>query len=191
MPDAHLGLRATADSVIPTLRAVIQVAVGADIACGMIAAKTQFSQSDLPSDLRMLREQIERAVPTSAKAYNNNNNSVWLSRKGAIPARTGQLGLIPGSMGTASSVVAGLGNTVALESSPRGARRIHSPSAARKKFARAQLQEAMVGIEFRDTDACLDEIPGAHRPIDQGMQDVADLVSIRHTRRQIVNVKGD
>jgi tRNA-splicing ligase RtcB len=161
----------------------------------MIAAKTQFSQSDLPSDLRMLREQIERAVPTSAKAYNNNNNnnntSVWLSRKDAILARTGQLGLIPGSMGTASSVVAGLGNTVALESSPRGARRIHSPSAARKKFTRAQLHEAMVGIEFRDRDACLDEIPGAHRPIDQGMQDVADLVSIRHTRRQIVNVKGD
>jgi tRNA-splicing ligase RtcB len=94
-------------------------------------------------------------------------------------------------MGTASYVVVGLGNKVALESSPHGAGRIHSRSAARKKFTRAELQEAMVGIEFRDTDAFLDEIPGAYKPIDQVMHDAAELVSIRHTLRQIVNVKGD
>jgi tRNA-splicing ligase RtcB (3'-phosphate/5'-hydroxy nucleic acid ligase) len=116
---------------------------------------------------------------------------VWLSRKGAISARAGEAGLIPGSMGTASYVVEGLGNALALESSPHGAGRRFSRSAARKAFTHEQLREAMVGIEYRDTDAFLDEIPGAYKDIDQVMEDAAELVSIRHTLRQIVNVKGD
>lgn len=119
------------------------------------------------------------------------NKTVWVSRKGAISARQGELGLIPGSMGTASYVVSGLGNPVALESSPHGAGRQFSRSAARKRFTRAELQAAMTGIEYRDTDAFLDEIPGAYKDIDQVMADAADLVEIRHTLRQIVNVKGD
>ncbi|ARC58194.1 RNA-splicing ligase RtcB [Frondihabitans sp. 762G35] len=117
--------------------------------------------------------------------------SVWLSRKGAISARKGEHGLIPGSMGTASYVVEGLGNPVALESSPHGAGRLFSRSKARKTFTHDQLREAMAGIEFRDTDAFLDEIPQAYKPIDQVMADASELVSIRHTLRQIVNVKGD
>lgn len=116
---------------------------------------------------------------------------VWVSRKGAISARTGQPGLIPGSMGTASYVVAGLGNALALESSPHGAGRQFSRSAARRAFTIEQLREAMAGIEFRDTEAFLDEIPQAYKPIDQVMADAADLVEIRHTLRQLVNVKGD
>ncbi|MBN9633196.1 MAG: RtcB family protein [Actinobacteria bacterium] len=116
---------------------------------------------------------------------------VWVSRKGAISAREGQLGLIPGSMGTASYVVAGRGNPLALHSSPHGAGRQFSRSAARKAFTVDQLREAMTGIEFRDTDAFLDEIPQAYKPIDQVMADAADLVEIRHTLRQIVNVKGN
>lgn len=350
MPDAHLGLGATVGSVIPTLRAVIPAAVGVDIGCGMIAVRTQFTRSELGDDLRELREQIERAIPTSAGAYNRKivataeprirelealaeaagfdpeayvgnwrlqlgtlgsgnhfvevsldetdavwlflhsgsrgvgnkiaqkhikvaqaqmskwwitlpdpdlaylvegtpeftryiaelnwaqhfallnreemmdrvirqvnewmgiavveqdrinchhnftqkethfGKSVWLSRKGAISARKGQLGLIPGSMGTASYVVEGLGNPVALESSPHGAGRNYSRSAARKTFTHEQLREAMVGIEYRDTEAFLDEIPAAYKPIDQVMADASDLVSIVHTLRQIVNVKGD
>ena len=116
---------------------------------------------------------------------------VWLSRKGAISARAGELGLIPGSMGTASYVVEGLGNPVALESSPHGAGRAYSRSAARKAFTHEQLREAMHGIEFRDTDAFLDEIPAAYKDIDQVMADASDLVKVVHTLRQIVNVKGD
>lgn len=350
MPDAHLGLGATVGSVIPTLRAVIPAAVGVDIGCGMIAVRTQFTRSELGDDLRELREQIERAIPTSAGAYNRKivataeprirelealaetagfdpdsyvgnwrlqlgtlgsgnhfievsldetdavwlflhsgsrgvgnkiaqkhikvaqaqmskwwitlpdpdlaylvegtpeftryiaelnwaqhfallnreemmdrvirqvnewmgiavveqdrinchhnftqkethfGKSVWLSRKGAISARKGQLGLIPGSMGTASYVVEGLGNPVALESSPHGAGRNYSRSAARKTFTHDQLREAMVGIEYRDTEAFLDEIPAAYKPIDQVMADASDLVTIVHTLHQIVNVKGD
>lgn len=116
---------------------------------------------------------------------------VWVSRKGAIQADAGRPGLIPGSMGTASYVVAGLGNPLSLNSSPHGAGREYSRSAARKTFTHEQLREAMIGIEFRDTDAFIDEIPQAYKPIDRVMADAADLVSIRHTLRQIVNVKGD
>lgn len=116
---------------------------------------------------------------------------VWVSRKGAIQADAGRPGLIPGSMGTASYVVEGLGNVLSLNSAPHGAGRQYSRSAARRTFTRDQLREAMVGIEFRDTDAFIDEIPQAYKPIDQVMADSHDLVSIRHTLRQIVNVKGD
>jgi tRNA-splicing ligase RtcB len=116
---------------------------------------------------------------------------VWLSRKGAINAELGRPGLIPGSMGTASCVVAGKGNPVSLNSAPHGAGREYSRSRARKTFTREQLREAMAGIEYRDTDAFIDEIPAAYKDIDRVMADAADLVEVRHTLRQIVNVKGD
>ncbi|MEO7352367.1 MAG: RtcB family protein [Marmoricola sp.] len=119
------------------------------------------------------------------------NKQVWLSRKGAINAEEGRMGLIPGSMGTASYVVVGKGYPPSLNSAPHGAGRAFSRTAARKAFTRDQLRTAMVGIEYRDTDAFIDEIPGAYKDIDQVMADAADLVEIRHTLRQIVNVKGD
>lgn len=115
---------------------------------------------------------------------------VWVSRKGAIQADAGRPGLIPGSMGTASYVVEGLGNPLSLNSSPHGAGREYSRSAARRTFSHEQLREAMAGIEFRDTDAFIDEIPQAYKPIDRVMADAADLVAVRHTLRQLVNVKG-
>jgi tRNA-splicing ligase RtcB len=116
---------------------------------------------------------------------------VWLSRKGAIDAAKGRDGLIPGSMGTASYVVRGKGNPMSLTSAPHGAGRAYSRTKARKTFTHAQLREAMAGIEYRDTDAFIDEIPAAYKDIDQVMADAADLVEVRHVLRQIVNVKGD
>jgi tRNA-splicing ligase RtcB len=116
---------------------------------------------------------------------------VWLSRKGAIDATKGTLGLIPGSMGTASYVVAGKGNRLALNSSPHGAGRAYGRMAAKRTFTRAQLDAAMEGIEWRHTDAFLDEIPAAYKPVEQIMADAADLVEVRHILRQIVNVKGE
>ena len=116
---------------------------------------------------------------------------VWLSRKGAIDATAGTLGLIPGSMGTASYVVAGKGNRLALNSAPHGAGRAYGRRAAKRIFTRTQLDEAMKGIEWRHTGAFLDEIPAAYKPIDQVMADAADLVEVRHTLRQVVNVKGE
>jgi len=117
--------------------------------------------------------------------------SVWLSRKGAIDASEGRPGLIPGSMGTRSYVVTGLGNRMSLNSSPHGAGRQHSRTKARKLYSLAELEEAMTGIEWRHTDAFLDEIPAAYKDIDVVMEDAKDLVEINHTLRQIVNIKGD
>ncbi|WP_255768181.1 RtcB family protein [Pseudarthrobacter sulfonivorans] len=117
--------------------------------------------------------------------------SVWVSRKGAIKAERGDPGLIPGSMGTASYVVEGLGNPASLNSSPHGAGREYSRTAARKTFTLAELKTAMQGIEFRATEAFIDEIPAAYKPIDQVMHDAADLVKVRHKLRQLINVKGD
>jgi tRNA-splicing ligase RtcB len=119
------------------------------------------------------------------------SREVWLSRKGAIDASAGRPGLIPGSMGTRSYVVEGRGNRLALNSSPHGAGRNYSRTAARKKFTRDELDAAMAGIEWGYSDAFLDEIPGAYKPIDVIMRDAADLVEVRHELRQIVNVKGN
>ncbi|GAA1007617.1 RtcB family protein [Nocardiopsis tropica] len=115
---------------------------------------------------------------------------VWVSRKGAIEATEGKLGLIPGSMGTASYIVEGKGYAPSLNSSPHGPGREYSRSAARKAFTHEQLREAMVGIEFRDSADFIDEIPQAYKPIDRVMADATDLVTVRAVLRQIVNVKG-
>ncbi len=94
-------------------------------------------------------------------------------------------------MGTRSYVVTGKGNRESMNSAPHGAGREYSRNAARKRFTQDQLREAMRGIEFRDTAAFLDEIPAAYKDIDVVMQDARDLVDVRRTLRQIVNVKGD
>lgn len=363
MPDAHLGMGATVGSVIPTVGAIMPAAVGVDIGCGMIAVKTQFHYSELPTNLRDLRVAIEAAIPLSAGNYNTElyadhtaerisrlaalaahidlidkpyfaknwdlqlgtlgsgnhfievsldeddnvwlflhsgsrgvgnkiamhhikvakelnkryfidlpnddlaylvegtdefwtyikelrwaqkfallnreemmdrvvtcfegwmfdapgksyddmthkvqrveeinchhnyteqerhfGKDVWLSRKGAINAAEGVPGLIPGSMGTRSYVVTGKGDRLSLNSSPHGAGREYSRTAARKAFTAEDLSKAMVGIEYRDTDAFIDEIPQAYKDIDIVMADAADLVEVQHTLRQIINVKGD
>ena len=349
MPDAHLGKGSTVGSVIPTDRALMPAAVGVDIGCGMIAARTHLTAEDLRSrgDLRALRESIERAVPLSAGRANSAltdsassrvaeleddaqvdygafaprwrlqlgtlgsgnhfievtldeagrvwvflhsgsrgvgnriaqhhiavarrsceqrhvplphadlaylvegtdefsayvrdlrwaqryallnreemldrvlgclsrwwddevveqdriachhnyterethaGRQVWVSRKGAIEARVGVRGLIPGSMGTASYVVEGKGDAASLCSAPHGAGRAYSRTRARRTFSVGDLRTAMVGIEFRDTEAFVDEIPAAYKDIDQVMADAADLVEVRHSLRQVVNVKGD
>jgi tRNA-splicing ligase RtcB len=116
---------------------------------------------------------------------------VWLSRKGAIDAHEGVLGLIPGSMGDRSYVVRGKGHVGSLCSSPHGAGRNFSRSAARKRFTRSDLDEKMAGIAWGNSDAFLDEHPQAYKPIDVVMHDARDLVEVLHELRQIVNVKGD
>jgi tRNA-splicing ligase RtcB len=351
MPDAHLGKGCAVGAVLPTLGAIMPAAVGVDIGCGMIAVRTQFTQSELPSDLRPLRVAIEAAVPLSAGTYNDDisrthtlkriadltaraeaagfdparyagnwqlqlgtlgsgnhfievsldeedrvwlflhsgsrgvgnkiathhikvaqeqcarrwislpdpdlaylvegddefwtyirelrwaqhfallnreemmdrvaacfeawvgeaiepsetvnchhnyttkekhfGKEVWLSRKGAIDASKGTLGLIPGSMGTRSYVVVGKGNGLALNSSPHGAGREYGRRHAQRTFTYEQLVAAMDGIEWSGSREFLDEIPSAYKDIDTVMQDASDLVEVRHTLRQIVNVKGD
>lgn len=350
MPDCHFGLGATVGSCIPTLGAIIPAAVGVDIGCGMIAAKTSLSRADLPEDLSDLRKAIEHQIPLSAGRYNRSvkktakprierlearaeelgrlefydktgrnwrkqlgslgsgnhfieivldeDDSVWaflhsgsrgvgnriathhikaakglmerdsiklpdadlaylsegapefdeymtvlewaqefallnreemmeriirlmqyrcgdfevveriqchhnftqrenhfgedilVSRKGAIEAREGQLGLIPGSMGTRSYVVRGKGNAEAFNTAPHGAGRRMSRRKARESFTMDDFDRLMTGIEVNRSEAFIDELPGAYKDIDLVMEQSKDLVEVVHTFRQIVNVKG-
>ncbi len=139
----------------------------------------------------VVREQEINCHHNYTEQENHFGKNVWLSRKGAIDASEGRWGLVPGSMGTRSYVVQGKGNRVALNSSPHGAGREYSRSRARRTFTVEDLRAAMGDIEYRDTDAFVDEIPAAYKDIDVVMRDAADLVEVRHVLRQVVNVKGD
>jgi tRNA-splicing ligase RtcB (3'-phosphate/5'-hydroxy nucleic acid ligase) len=353
MPDAHVGKGAAVGTVIPTLEAVIPAAVGVDIGCGMIAARTRFAAADLDGkDPAQLRRSLESAIPLSAGSYNRSlrrfaftqrrlhqledlaaeekvnlshspkwkaqlgtlgggnhfielcidangavwlflhsgsrgvgykianhhiqvakrlcaqghvklpnpdlaylpegspefddylrelrwaqrfalanreemmdrfrqafahwmrvkpedvevesinahhnytnrerhaDKDVWLTRKGAVDAHRGIMGIIPGSMGTRSFIVRGKGNPASLCSAPHGAGRRFSRTEARRRFTVDDLAARMKGIEYRHGEPWVDEIPDAYKPIDVVMQDSRELVDVVTTLRQVVNVKG-
>ncbi len=122
---------------------------------------------------------------------NHMGANVWITRKGAIQMRKGQMGVIPGSMGTKSYIVSGLGNRVAFESAPHGAGRRFSRTEARRRFTMEDFDKAMEGIECRKSDALIDELPGAYKDIDEVMENSKSLVKVEHVLKQILNVKGD
>ncbi len=362
MPDVHLGKGSTIGSVIPTLGAVIPAAVGVDIGCGMMAAKTTLSANDLPDNLGPLRSAIEKAIPhglsprtrgfkgrdagswqdppsavdaawsqlknefdaiclKTPKLRHTNNykhlgtlgtgnhfievcldeeNAVWLmlhsgsrgvgnaigtyfielaqqdmrthlanlpdrdlaylkegtqhyddyveavgwaqkfarmnrevmmqnlvkavrtvirkpfethveavnchhnyvqkerhfgqdvlvTRKGAVSAKTGELGIIPGSMGARSYIVRGKGNEESFTSCSHGAGRAMSRSEARRRFTREDQVRATQGVECRKDDGVVDEIPMAYKDIDAVMHAQRELVEVVHTLKQVVCVKG-
>jgi tRNA-splicing ligase RtcB len=359
MPDVHLGIGATVGSVIPTLKAIIPAAVGVDIGCGMMAAKTTLRAEDLPDNLGPLRSAIERAVPHGSNprsrgrdqgswenppetvdqiwatlagefdalcelhprlkntnnrkhlgtlgsgnhfievcldeegavwfmlhsgsrgvgnaigthfielakkdALRNNANlpdqdlayfeegaqyfgdyvravswaqqfaqrnrevmmtnliatvrkviskpfeshveavnchhnyvqrerhfgeDVFVTRKGAVSAKKGQLGIIPGSMGARSFIVRGLGNPESFDSCSHGAGRVMSRTKAKKLFTVADQVKATEGVECRKDADVIDEIPMAYKDIDAVMAAQSDLVEVVHTLKQVVCVKG-
>lgn len=359
MPDVHLGIGATVGSVIPTIKAIIPAAVGVDIGCGMMAAKTTLRAEDLPDNLGPLRSAIEQAVPhgsvprhrgrdpgswenppvsvdqvwaTLAEEFDllcelhprlaNTNNrkhlgtlgsgnhfieicldeagfvwfmlhsgsrgvgnaigthfielakkdaelhqrnlpdkdlayfeegaryfgdyvrgvswaqkfamrnrevmmanliatvrnviakpfeshveavnchhnyvqqerhfgqDVFITRKGAVSARRGELGIIPGSMGARSYIVRGLGNPESFESCSHGAGRVMSRTKAKKMFSVADHIKATEGVECRKDANMVDEIPMAYKDIDAVMAAQQDLVEVVHTLKQVVCVKG-
>jgi tRNA-splicing ligase RtcB (3'-phosphate/5'-hydroxy nucleic acid ligase) len=359
MPDVHVGIGATVGSVVPTRHAIIPAAVGVDIGCGMIAARTSLVASDLPDNLAPVRSAIEKAVPhgrtstrsgrdkgawnevpkTAEKAWaglqydfkrlcemhprlKNTNNlnhlgtlgtgnhfvelcldesdqvwvmlhsgsrgvgnaigthfielaqadmrnhiqnlphrdlayfeegsphfaeyvfavdwaqrfarenraimmsntlatlskaipkpfklteeavnchhnyvqrethfgeSLFVTRKGAVSAQKGQLGIIPGSMGAKSFIVRGLGNEEALCSCSHGAGRVMSRTKAKQMITLDDHRKATAHVECRKDEDVIDESPAAYKPIDQVMAAQADLVEIVHTLRQVVCVKG-
>ncbi|UMR31580.1 RtcB family protein [Massilia sp. MB5] len=362
MPDVHLGKGSTIGSVIPTLGAVIPAAVGVDIGCGMMAAKTTLTANDLPDNLGPLRSAIERAVPhgmspktrgfkgrdkgswdtppsavdaawlqlkdgfdricdKTPKLKNTNNykhlgtlgtgnhfieicldeeGAVWfmlhsgsrgvgnaigtwfielakkdmrthfinlpdqdlaylsegtqhyddyveavswaqqfarmnrevmmqnliaavrtvitkpfqthveavnchhnyvqkehhfgkdvlLTRKGAVSARAGELGIIPGSMGAKSYIVRGKGNPDSFNSCSHGAGRTMSRTEAKRRFTVDDQVKATQGVECRKDADVIDEIPMAYKDIDAVMEAQRDLVEVVHTLKQIVCVKG-
>jgi tRNA-splicing ligase RtcB len=358
MPDVHLGKGSTVGSVIPTRSAVIPAAVGVDIGCGMMAAKTTLTASDLPDNLGGVRSAIERAVPHGRSpgrrdrgawgdsppaavdaawanladdfarlverhavlARTNNRmhlgtlgtgnhfvevcldecDAVWImlhsgsrgvgnaigsyfielakedmrtwminlpdqdlaylpegtahfdeyveavewaqnfaranrdvmmraavralagviakpfeayveavnchhnyvarehhfgedvlvTRKGAVSARTGELGIIPGSMGARSFIVRGRGNAESFTSCSHGAGRKMSRTEARRRFTLEDHRAATTGVECRKDEAVIDETPAAYKDIDAVMAAQAELVEIVHTLKQVVCVKG-
>ena len=117
--------------------------------------------------------------------------NMWITRKGAIQMKQGQAGVIPGSMGTRSYIVSGLGNAASYHSAPHGAGRRMSRSKAREMFTMQDLETAMHGVAARLRPSLIDEIPGAYKDIDTVMENSRELVKIEHTLKQIVNVKGD
>lgn len=116
---------------------------------------------------------------------------VWVTRKGAIEATRGHRGMIPGSMGTRSYIVSGLGNEMAFKSAPHGAGRRMSRGKAKAAFTMEDFDKAMVGIEHRRSDILLDELPMAYKDIDEVMANASELVQVEATLKQILNVKGD
>ena len=359
MPDVHLGIGATIGSVIPTIKAIIPAAVGVDIGCGMMAAKTTLRASDLPDNLGPLRSAIEKTVPHGFAPKNrgrdpgawdtppdlvdqawatladefkalcelhprleNTNNrkhlgtlgsgnhfvevcidqndfvwfmlhsgsrgvgnaignhfielakkdaernmrnlpdkdlayfeegaqyfgdyvrgvswaqkfamknrevmmanliaavrkviakpfeshveavnchhnyvqkehhfgeDVFVTRKGAVSAKRGQMGIIPGSMGARSYIVRGLGNPESFESCSHGAGRVMSRTKAKKMFTVADQIKATEGVECRKDADVIDEIPMAYKNIDAVMEAQKDLVEVVHTLKQVVCVKG-
>lgn len=122
---------------------------------------------------------------------NHMGNNVWVTRKGAIQMMPGQLGVIPGSMGTRSYIVSGLGNPLSYMSAPHGAGRRFSRSEARRRFTMDDFEREMDGIECRHSLELIDEIPSAYKDIDEVMANSKSLVSILYELRQIVNIKGN
>jgi len=149
--------------------------------------------------LEALRRQLPAFEVTGA-AVNCHHNyvererhygaEVWLTRKGAIRARAGDLGIIPGSMGARSYIVRGKGAAESFQSCAHGAGRRMSRKEANRRFTTADLELQTRGVVCRKDKGVLDEIPGAYKDLDEVMANQSDLVEVVHTLMQIVCVKG-
>jgi len=115
---------------------------------------------------------------------------VFVTRKGAIRAGVGELGIIPGSMGAKSYIVKGKGVDSAFHSCAHGAGRVMSRSKAKRLFGRKDIEEQTAGIECRKDKGVVDEIPAAYKDIDEVMDNQSDLVDVVHILKQVVCVKG-
>jgi tRNA-splicing ligase RtcB len=115
---------------------------------------------------------------------------VWVTRKGAIRAGAGELGIIPGSMGARSYIVRGKGSAESFHSCAHGAGRQMSRNAAQKCFSVKDLETQTRGVICRKDKGVLDEIPGAYKNIDEVMANQSDLVDVVHTLKQVICVKG-
>ncbi|WP_137819465.1 RtcB family protein [Pseudomonas sp. 2FG] len=147
-----------------------------------------------------LRGELRRPFEAQLEAVNCHHNYVsrefhfgeelLITRKGALSAKAGELGIIPGSMGAQSFIVRGKGNPESFCSCSHGAGRLMSRTEAKRSFSLADHQRATAGVECRKDQAVIDETPGAYKPIEKVMAAQADLVEIVHSLKQVVCVKG-
>ncbi|KHD05863.1 Fis family transcriptional regulator [Candidatus Thiomargarita nelsonii] len=153
--------------------------------------------------MRLIIEAVRKPLPPfdiTKEAINCHHNyvaieehfgeQVFLTRKGAISAYDGELGIIPGSMGAKSYIVRGMGNPESFCSCSHGAGRKMSRSAARRCFSQDDVEIQTQGVECRKDKDVIDEIPGAYKPIEEVMENQNDLVEVVHTLKQVVCVKG-
>jgi tRNA-splicing ligase RtcB len=143
---------------------------------------------------------LDRTLDVSEEAVNCHHNyvaqenhfgaNIWVTRKGAVRARSGELGIIPGSMGAKSFIVRGKGNADSFCSCSHGAGRTMSRTQAKKQFTVEDHIKATKGVECRKDEDVIDETPMAYKDIDAVMAAQADLVEIVHTLKQVVCVKG-
>lgn len=117
--------------------------------------------------------------------------NMWVTRKGAIRAREGDLGIIPGSMGQRSYIVRGKGNLASYCSCSHGAGRVMSRAEAKRRFSLTDLIAQTDGVECRKDEGVIDEIPASYKDIDQVMTNQTDLVEVIHTLKQVLCVKGN
>lgn len=150
--------------------------------------------------LRALHEIVPTPFVAQLEAVNCHHNyvsreyhyekSVIVTRKGAVSAKSGEMGIIPGSMGAKSFIVRGLGNAESFCSCSHGAGRVMSRTEAKKRVSLAEHIQATAGVECRKDADVIDETPSAYKPIDDVMAAQADLVEIVHTLKQVLCVKG-
>ncbi len=154
----------------------------------------------MDSTLAALSRTVTKPFITRQEAVNCHHNyvqqeshfgeSVFVTRKGAVSAQKGQMGIIPGSMGAKSFIVRGMGNEQSFCSCSHGAGRVMSRTAAKNRFTVADQIQATAHVECRKDSDVIDEIPMAYKDIDAVMAAQSSLVEIVHTLRQVVCVKG-
>ena len=150
--------------------------------------------------IKALRESVNTSFDIVDKAINCHHNYVtkethynkefWVTRKGAVRAWKGDLGIIPGSMGAKSFVVRGKGNTDSLKSCSHGAGRMMSRNEAKKSFKAEDVEKQTKGVECKKDASVIDEIPKAYKPIEKVMAAQTDLIEVVAELRQVICIKG-
>jgi len=150
--------------------------------------------------LQAMRDILQVPFEAHVEAVNCHHNyisrehhygaDVWVTRKGAVSARKGEMGIIPGSMGAKSFIVRGLGNDESFCSCSHGAGRVMSRTEAKRRVSMTEHLQATAGVECRKDENVIDETPSAYKPIEKVMEAQADLVEIVHTLKQVLCVKG-
>ena len=151
--------------------------------------------------LEAMKQSIDKPFTITQEAINCHHNYVekenhfgrnmWVTRKGAIRAREGDLGIIPGSMGQRSYIVRGKGDLQSYCSCSHGAGRVMSRAEAKRRFSVSDLVAQTVGVECRKDASVIDEIPASYKDIDQVMANQTDLVEVVHQLKQVLCVKGN
>ena len=144
----------------------------------------------LPTEFTITQEAINCHHNYVEKEHHFGRN-MWVTRKGAIRARAGDLGIIPGSMGQRSYIVRGKGDLQSYCSCSHGAGRVMSRAEAKRRFTLTDLIAQTEGVECRKDEGVLDEIPASYKDIDQVMANQTDLVEVMHTLKQVLCIKGN